>query len=38
VLDAILRAQGLGKPVGEPVTPENRRHHSLREGKEPCFN
>lgn len=38
VLDAILRAQGLGKTVGKPVTRENRRYHSLREGKEPCFN
>ena len=37
VLDAILRAQGLGQQVGEPVTTENRRYHSLREGKEPCF-
>ena len=38
VLDAILRAQGLGETVGEPVTQENRRYHSLREGKEPCFS
>jgi len=38
VLDAILRAQGLGQPVGTPVTRENRRYHSLLEGKEPCFN
>jgi 5'-nucleotidase len=37
VLDAILRAQGLGEAVGEPVTRENRRYHQLREGKEPCF-
>jgi len=37
VLDAILRAQGLGETVGEPVTDENRRYHSLREGKQPCF-
>jgi hypothetical protein len=37
VLDAILRAQGLGEAVGEPVTLENRRYHQLREGKEPCF-
>jgi 5'-nucleotidase len=37
VLDAILRAQGLGQEVGEAVTQENRRYHSLLEGKEPCF-
>jgi 5'-nucleotidase len=37
VLDAILRAQGLGEAVGEPVTLENRRYHQLREGKERCF-
>jgi len=37
VLDAILRAQGLGQEVGVPVTKENRRYHALREGKEPCF-
>lgn len=37
VLDAILRAQGLGQQVGVPVTKENRRYHALREGKEPCF-
>jgi 5'-nucleotidase len=37
VLDAILRAQGLGEAVGEPVTLKNRRFHQLREGKEPCF-
>ena len=38
VLDAILRAQGLGQKVGVPVTKDNRRYHALREGKEPCFN
>ena len=38
VLDAILRAQGLGDAVGEPVTDENRRYHQLHEPKEPCFN
>ena len=38
VLDAILRAQGLGQTVGVPVTPENRRYHALREAKQPCFN
>jgi len=37
VLDAILRAQGVGESVGEEVTLENRRYHSLREGKERCF-
>jgi 5'-nucleotidase len=37
VLDAILRAQGLGEAVGEAVTLENRRLHQLRESKEPCF-
>jgi 2',3'-cyclic-nucleotide 2'-phosphodiesterase (5'-nucleotidase family) len=37
VLDAVLRAQGLGEAVGEPVTVENRRYHQLLEGKEPCF-
>ena len=37
VLDAILRAQGLGQKVGVPVTIENRRYHALREAKEPCF-
>ncbi len=38
VLDAILRAQAIGEAVGEPVTRDNRRYHSLREPKEPCFN
>jgi len=38
VLDAILRAQGLGQTVGEPVTRDNRRYHSLLEPKERCFN
>ncbi len=38
VLDAVLRAQGLGQAVGEPVTRENRRYHALREPQEPCFN
>ena len=38
VLDAILRAQGQGKPVGEAVTRENRRYHSLAEAGEACFN
>jgi len=37
VLDAILRAQGLGQTVGVPVTNDNRRYHALREPKEPCF-
>ena len=37
VLDAILRAQGLGEKVGVPVTKDNRRYHALREAKEPCF-
>jgi hypothetical protein len=37
VLDAILRAQGLGEQVGAPVTVANRRFHELIEGKEPCF-
>lgn len=37
VLDAILRAQSAGEEVGVPVTKENRRYHSLLEGKEPCF-
>lgn len=37
VLDAILRAQGLGEAVGEPVTPENRRYHALAESKDRCF-
>jgi 5'-nucleotidase len=37
VLDAILRAQGAGEAVGEPVTRENRRYHLLREPKERCF-
>ena len=37
LLDAILRAQGVGEAVGEEVTLENRRYHSLREGKERCF-
>jgi 5'-nucleotidase len=37
VLDAILRAQGLGEAVGEPVTLENRRYHQLHEPKERCF-
>ena len=38
VLDAILRAQGNGESVGEPVTRDNRRYHELRESKEPCFS
>ena len=38
VLDAVLRAQGLGETVGEAVTRDNRRYHSLREPKERCFN
>ena len=38
VLDAILRAQGLGQAIGVPVTQENRRYHALRDSKERCFN
>ena len=38
VLDAILRAQAQGKPVGEPVTRENRRYHALADPTEACFN
>ena len=38
VLDAVLRAQGLGQAVGAPVTRDNRRYHALREPKERCFN
>jgi 5'-nucleotidase len=37
VLDAVLRAQGLGEKTGQPITQENRRYHQLLEGKEPCF-
>ena len=37
VLDAILRAQGRGESVGEPVTRDSRRIHLLREPKERCF-
>ena len=37
VLDAILRAQGLGEAVGEPVTPDNRRIHLLVDPAESCF-
>jgi hypothetical protein len=37
VLDAILRAQGLGQAVGEPVTRENQRIHLLADPAEPCF-
>jgi len=37
VLDAILRAQGLGQKVGKPVDPENPRIVILREPKQPCF-
>jgi len=37
VLDAILRAQGAGEAVGEPVTPDNRRIHLLRDPTESCF-
>ncbi len=37
VLDAILRAQGLGEQVGEAVTKDNRRFHRLLEPKERCF-
>ena len=38
VLDAILRAQGMGEAVGEPVTRDNRRIHRLSEPGERCFN
>jgi 5'-nucleotidase len=38
VLDAILRAQGAGEKVGEPITRDNRRIHLLREPTEACFN
>jgi 5'-nucleotidase len=38
VLDAILKAQGAGKAVGEAVTPDNRRIHLLADPAEPCFN
>jgi 2',3'-cyclic-nucleotide 2'-phosphodiesterase (5'-nucleotidase family) len=38
VLDAILRAQGAGEKVGEPITRDNRRIHLLRESTEACFN
>ena len=38
VLDAILRAQGQGKAVGEAVTRENRRYHALVDSGEACFN
>lgn len=38
VLDAILRAQALGENVGEPVTQDNRRYHSLLEPTQSCFN
>ena len=38
VLDAILRAQGNGEAVGEPVTMENRRIHLLSDATQPCFN
>ena len=38
MLDEILRAQGSGASVGEPVTRENRRFHQLLESKEPCFS
>ncbi len=38
VLDAILRAQGRGRAVGKPITPENRRIDILTEPGEPCFN
>jgi 5'-nucleotidase len=37
VLDAILRAQALGEPVGEPVTLDNRRFHLLKHPNERCF-
>jgi len=37
VLDAVLRAQGLGQVIGESVTQDNRRFHLLRESKQPCF-
>jgi 5'-nucleotidase len=38
VLDEIIRAQGEGRAVGEPITRDNRRTHILREPKERCFN
>ncbi|MGI9237037.1 MAG: bifunctional metallophosphatase/5'-nucleotidase [Woeseiaceae bacterium] len=37
VLDAILRAQGLGQKVGAPVDPANPRFKQLLEGKQPCW-
>ena len=37
VLDAILRAQGRGQAVGDPVTEENRRYHALGKDKDSCF-
>ena len=37
VLDAILRAQALGKSVGQPVDPQNPRIVVLREAKQPCW-
>ena len=37
VLDAVLDAQAKGQKIGTAVTPENRRYHELREGKERCF-
>ena len=37
VLDAVLDAQAKGLEIGQPVDPNNRRYHELREGKQPCF-
>ena len=37
VLDGVLRAQALGKKVGAPVDPDNRRFHELNAGNSACF-
>jgi 2',3'-cyclic-nucleotide 2'-phosphodiesterase (5'-nucleotidase family) len=37
VLDAIIRAQAAGEPIGEPVNPDDPRIAFVQEGRETCF-
>jgi len=38
VLDAVIRAQAAGQPIGKPVDPLNPRIAMLSKGQETCFN
>ena len=38
VLDAVIRAQAAGQPIGKPVDPLNPRIAMLPKGQETCFN